>query len=379
MQKVLIVSSDDYILYQPTILNLYDFLQKDFDVTVISFEPNFLGKKKDTKRQVIYLACPEWKRKAARIVDLFTNALLKRIDKYLFRFKYRSQLVRGLKCNILTRALREVGPSHIIAVDVMPLYAALQVHAHCHFLSLEILPYDSYLRKIDKDKIQAVIIQNKSRYDYLFKGKDLPTFYIQNAPFCKDIYVNHAERRDLLWAGSIVKEFDVFKCLDFVKAYPEYHLVLKGAANEKTRQQLMADYKDLLQSGHVVINEEYLSAENFISFLSQFAIGFCFYSWDLIRNNFNYQSAPSGKLFMYLAAGVPVIACNIPAFKFVEEYEAGILIDDYEPATIYQAIKTIERDYNKYHLNSYKAATDCCFDNGAGKFKDYLLSGESMS
>ncbi|WP_315824123.1 hypothetical protein [Paraflavitalea speifideaquila] len=46
MEKVLIVSSDDFILYQPTILNLYDFLQKDFEVTIISFEPNFLGKKK---------------------------------------------------------------------------------------------------------------------------------------------------------------------------------------------------------------------------------------------------------------------------------------------------------------------------------------------
>ncbi|WP_315824124.1 hypothetical protein [Paraflavitalea speifideaquila] len=286
-------------------------------------------------------------------------------------------MVRRLKSHILINALEKASYSHLIAVDIMPLYAAQQVQDRCHFLSLEILPHDSYLRKIDKDKIQSVIIQNKSRYDYLFKGKDLPTFYIQNAPFCKDIHVNHEERRYLLWAGSIVKEFAVFKCLDFVKAYPDYKIVLKGAANEQTRRELMAGYKDLVQSGNAVINEDYLSAEDFIGYLSKFAIGFCFYSWDLIRSNFNYQSAPSGKLFMYLAAGVPVIACNIPAFKFIEAYEAGILIDDYEPATIYKAIKAIEADYNKYHLNSYKAAYDSCFDNGAGKFRQYLLSTES--
>ena len=77
---------------------------------------------------------------------------------------------------------------------------------------------------------------------------------------------------------------------------------------------------------------------------------------------------------MYLAAGVPVIACNIPAFKFLEEFKAGILIDDYEPATIYNAVKSLEDNYDSLSENCYWAAAHFCFEKNAELFKDYLLS-----
>lgn len=377
MDKVLIISADELILYQPTILNLYDFLSTDFDVTIISFEPRFLGKKKETTRNIVYLSCPESKRKPARLADLLINAVLKRIDKYIFPCRYRSQRVRRLKYNVLLARLKQINCKRVIAVDHMPLLAAQQVYGRTHFLSLEIIPHDSYRAKTDNSLIQSVIIQNRERYEYLFHGLQLPVFYIQNAPFCRNIFINEQSRSGLLWAGSIVKEFDVFKCLDFIRAYPQYKITLKGASEEKTRRQLLAQYKDLLQSGNAVINEDYLTAEDFIKYLSAFRIGFCFYSWALVKRNFNYQSAPSGKLFMYLCAGVPVIACNIPAFRFLEEMGAGVLVDDYEPVTLYNAIQTIENKYEQYCANSYKAAARFCFDNNAGAFKDYLKSAQT--
>ena len=54
-RKLLIVTLNDYIIYQPTILNLYDALISHFDVTVISFEPEFISKKKDETRNISYL------------------------------------------------------------------------------------------------------------------------------------------------------------------------------------------------------------------------------------------------------------------------------------------------------------------------------------
>ena len=60
----------------------------------------------------------------------------------------------------------------------------------------------------------------------------------------------------------------------------------------------------------------WLAAPEYIKYVSNFRIGFCFYDWNLIKNDFNYQTAPSGKLFVYLSAGLPVIVCNIPGFKF---------------------------------------------------------------
>ena len=372
MDKVLIVTSDDYTLYQPTILNLYDFLQKDFEVSIICFEPSFLGRKKDATRNVIYLQSPFLKRKLSRLVDLCTNAVLKRLDKYLFKFTPRSEWVRRLKYKILTDHLKGYNPRHVIAVDIMPLVAAQKVFERSHFLSLEIISHDSYFKKMDTARIQSVIIQNESRYQYLFNDLKLPVFYIQNAPFCENIYIHRGTRSHLLWAGSIVKEFAVFSCLDFIRSHPEYTLFLKGAANNATREKLQEKYSDLLSNGKVVVDESYLPAGEYIKYISKFSIGFCFYGWKLIKNNFNYQSAPSGKLFMYLAAGVPVIACNIPAFEFLKEFKAGVLVDDYEPATIYNAIKTIENDYEKYRENCYAAAGMFCFDNNAVKFSAHL-------
>src|SRR4051812_42007638 len=101
MRKILIVSSDDFILYQPTILNLYDFLKSDFEMTILTFEPEYLGKQKDTTRNIVYLQMPSRKRKIFRFTELAINFFLKRIDKYFFRLKWRLELTRSLKCNLL--------------------------------------------------------------------------------------------------------------------------------------------------------------------------------------------------------------------------------------------------------------------------------------
>lgn len=45
-RKLLIVTINDYIIYQPTILNLYDALSPYFDATIISFQPQFISKKR---------------------------------------------------------------------------------------------------------------------------------------------------------------------------------------------------------------------------------------------------------------------------------------------------------------------------------------------
>lgn len=53
-KKVLILTLNDYILYQPSILNLYDALEPHFEVEVISFLPHG-SKAKETNRNVTYL------------------------------------------------------------------------------------------------------------------------------------------------------------------------------------------------------------------------------------------------------------------------------------------------------------------------------------
>ena len=373
MKEILIVSADDILLYQPTILNLYDYLKDYFNVRIISFEPKFLGKKKDISRNIIYLSTGKLINRILRLADLIVNAPLKRVDKFIFPIKFRAQFVRNYKYRILLCELKKHKPEHVIAVDFMPLYAAQKVFGKANLLSLEILPYDPFRKLIDEKKIASLIIQNEERAEYLFSGIDFKIFYLQNAPLCSSQYFNAGRREGLIWAGTITKIFSVFECINFIKAFPEFSLVLKGAIPLYTKNEIEMNYKELITSGRIVIDSEYLSAPEYIKYVSNFRIGFCFYDWNLIKNDFNYQTAPSGKLFVYLSAGLPVIVCNIPGFKFIEDYQAGILINDYKPETILNAIKIIEANYSLYQNNCYRAFNDFCFNKNVEAFKLFLL------
>ena len=163
-------------------------------------------------------------------------------------------------------------------------------------------------------------------------------------------------------------------CIEFFNQYPQYKLILKGGGDKKTAKKIHKEYKHLLDSSKIIIDREYLPENLFIEYLSQFRIGFCFYDWSLIKESFNYQTAPSGKLLMYLAAATPVIACNIPGFRFIEESKAGILIDDYDPETINAAVKEIESNYDQYSINCYNLAKGLSFDKKVQPYVQFLLS-----
>ena len=277
MRQVLIVSTDDILLYQPSILNLYDFLEKDFNVKIISFEPQYLGKKKELSRNVIYVSY-SYMAKIYRFVDLIINAVLKRANKFFAKIKFRSQLIRAHKYRLLIKELKKHTSQHVIAVDLMSLCATQQVFVSAHFLSLELLQDDPYYKKINFNKILSVIIQNSDRYNYLFPKIFLKTFYIQNAPFHDNKCINNNPRNGLIWGGTVVKEFGVLFCLDFVRAYPEYKLELKGAVEKKTAQLISKKYGDLIESKKIAFNNTYLSIREFIHYLSNFEIGYLSFS-----------------------------------------------------------------------------------------------------
>lgn len=376
MRKITIVSSDDIILYQPTILNLYDLLKLDFEINIISFTPEYLGKKREQDKNIDYITPNKYIKFIYRKSDLLLNAFLKRVDKYFIKTQHRASFYRDFQARLLAKSLKKYIGNVIIAVDPMPLYVAQKTTGSAHFLSLEMIPNDPYFKKVDASKIISVIIQNQYRYDFLFKEKIIRTFFIQNAPLQNTSYINQSNREGLIWAGTIVKDFAILDCLNFIEKHNEYTLTLKGAFEKSTQMIIENNYQHLLSSNRVKVNNEYLKAEDFIKFISNFKIGFCFYNWDLIKSNYNYETAPSGKLFVYLAAGVPVIASNVKAFKFLETAGAGVLVDDYEPETLYNAIQKIEIDFQNYSSNAYKAFQNNCFDINAIPFKAYLLNNE---
>jgi glycosyltransferase involved in cell wall biosynthesis len=75
---------------------------------------------------------------------------------------------------------------------------------------------------------------------------------------------------------------------------------------------------------------------------------------------------------MYMAAGTPVVACNIPGFQFIKEAGAGILIDNYQPATILKAIREIESNYKLYSDACLRIAEESSFDKNVAPYIAFL-------
>jgi glycosyltransferase involved in cell wall biosynthesis len=272
----------------------------------------------------------------------------------------------------LERYLRNVQADELLAVDIPALSVTQRVFGKCHFFSLELYPGDPFREKVNVSNILSVIIQNRERYDYLFPGVQLPVFYIQNAPVFKEEMIRSYPRKDLIWAGTIVRQFAVIDCIEFIRNYPSYHLVLKGGAERKTLRHINEHYRELIQTERIIVDRGYLASGDFIDYLAHFKIGICFYGWETIRKSINYQTAPSGKLFMYMAAGVPVVACNIPGFRFIAEFRAGVLIDDYRPETILTAVQQIEQDYDNFSQACYAVARHFSFDKDVRPFIDFI-------
>ena len=373
-KKILIATLNDYIVYQPTILNLYDELVHDFDVEIISFEPSFISTDKDSSRNIRYIRVPNIIKEISNKIDFIMNKLSGIIRKIIPAYKYKYIYYNRALPAALKSALRKSSADHVIAVDIPALYVCQQVFGNVHFLSLEIDRSNPFLGKIDTQAIRSVVIQNQVRLDHLLPGYRGPSFFIQNAPVFEQPMKPVSDRKDFIWAGTLLERFGVIECINFFKAYPQYRLELKGGAEKRTLQRINDDYADLVNKKIIHINREYLPGTAFLEYLSKFRIGFCFYSWQLINTDFNYRTAPSGKLFMYMAAGVPVIACNIPGFAFVEEFQAGVLIDNYEPATILDAVNRIESSYSMYVEGCYKVARHFDFRASAKPYLEFLYT-----
>ena len=369
--KILILFDGRHVAYSPTITQLYDVLSNDYDVTIFAeTSKKFVGQKL-TGRKVIYYEYlkkkPTFIYKAyyAFIVLKNKEAKLLRDNKIKFpEYYYKFRRLKNL--------LQADHYKRVIAVDIKNLFYCSLLKQRVDFISLEIGIAENLLPLIDASLIDCVIIQSKERLDYLFKNNPFTVFFIQNAPVFKELSHN-PERKGLLYGGTAWNPFGFYHCLDYLRVFKNEKLTVNGAVPEADRKKINKLYKDLLDEGRLVINETYIENDLLVDYFSQFEIGFCFYNFEVKWiNHFNYKSAPSGKLFKYLAAGVPVVCSDIIGFKFVTEYKCGVLIADLNPEKINEAIKQIRDNYSEYVNNAITAAKHFSFDKAVKPYLDFI-------
>lgn len=369
MKKILVVYPDPYLSYSPSTLNLYDALSVEFDVSILTFEPdaNF-SSQKITDKKVIYL-------KAAPADDgSFKKKILKKLAS-VFAFNKQKNNLLTYKAKALIKVIKQFEGA-IIAVDFFALWCVQKTGRQAHLLSLEIHEKDRY-REACSISVQSVIIQTAERYNFLFPGKLINTFYVQNAPvFIEEKNIDITKRRsnDLIFCGSAIPGFGIFSCLEFLKDFPSYTLTLKGAVPEFVEKIIKEKFADLLQQKRLIIDAAYLSATQLNCFISRFRIGFVFYDqlrFDFVKK-FNYITAPSGKMFQYYNAGVPVIGSNISGLSSVADFKTGVLIDSLGSAAIKNAIDKIESNYAYFATNAQEASRYFDFNKNITPFIKYL-------
>ena len=371
MNKVLILFNGANLSYSPTVIGLYDRLAERFDVSVVAQSPKTFDNQPLTGRKVIYKR--ELPGKFALKVKSAVYSLAALFDRDIARLKKM-----GMKAHVVfdfkqIRAhIESIQPDHIIAVDFNNLLYMQVLEKRTELLSLEILPGDEFYKNCDFENIDSVIIQTPERYEHLFGSREFKTFFVQNAPVYKP-FPAPAERRGLIYSGTAWNPFGFFHCLEFLRRYPEHTLTVKGALLGDAKARVANEYRDLLEDGRLIIDSEYLDDAEVVAYLTRFRAGFCFYNFELPEiNNFNYLTAPSGKMFKYFAAGVPVIGQQIPGLKPVEEFDCGVLINDLQPASIQKAVERVEENFEYYSENCLKAAAHYSFDKTIEPFVDYL-------
>lgn len=199
-----------------------------------------------------------------------------------------------------------------------------------------------FLRFVDQ-----MIVENHTRAKF---NEELYGFYpevLHNYPFVKesnqqDVKVDlhailnlHPEEKILLYQGGIQEGRGLEKVIEAVPFIKEGTVVFIGDGKIKTKlMQLVND----MQLGHRVKFLSKVPVEQLPQYTVNGYLGF------QVLNNicFNHYSASSNKLFEYMMAGVPVIACSFPEIqKVVELNHTGICVDSHDPQSIAKGVNEL--------------------------------------
>ena len=307
------------------------------------------------------------------------NTLILKLHTFITKTFGTSKFYQLLKMILLLASARSYKgwADEVIAVDSAGLWTAQKIFGQCHFMSLELFK-DRLFERCNLKLIESVIIQTQERYDYLFGDLTIKTFLIQNSPPYKPDAINRKPltSRKAIFLGNANPRNGSYFCIESMRDITDLSLTIKGAISSQDRQYIETHYSDLLKSERLILDDQYVKQEEIIEYLSQYYVGFCFYDLKCTdeTTSFNFISVPSGKLFNYYAAGVPVVGSNILGLKSVQDFNAGVLLENTSAMTILQALNYIDQHHEQLSKNCLKAAAHFDFNLAVRPFKEYLLA-----
>lgn len=195
-------------------------------------------------------------------------------------------------------------------------------------------------------RMDAMMVENDTRAKY---NEDLYGFYpyvLHNYPTEQISEVTekidlHAmldlppEEKILLYQGGIQTGRGLDKLIEAYPKFKEGTLVFIGDGRIKEELQQMVKERNLEEGIRFIPK---VPLEDLPKYTRNGYLGF------QVLNNvcFNHYSASSNKLFEYMMAEVPVVACDFPEIKkVVEENEIGVTVDSHDPDDIARGVNYI--------------------------------------
>jgi glycosyltransferase involved in cell wall biosynthesis len=369
MKTILIIFPDSHLAYSPTTLQLFKELNKSFLCKIFCFETYDYHKLKN--ENIIFS-----KRVfgAGRLI-IILKSIFPRLFNYDIRFYYRRV---QLGFHLLFNKYDE-----IIYVDPISIALSGFFYKKGTLLSLELTHNTTAFLKYLNKPISNIIIQNKARLNVYFKEINANPFFVQNAPVFNYLLTKKYKTKkenQLVFGGTATLGFGIKTCLNFIKCNEKYSLIIKGNIPSDVCKIIEEEFSKEVSRNRVILNNNYEDDEEYLINLSENYIGFAFYDTSFEEiNNINYKTGPSGKMFKYFAAGVPVIANNLEGFKPIEEFKSGVLINELNEKAILKAIHEISSNYEFYRTNCFKAAKHFSFENAINSFIDALKQKHNLN
>lgn len=272
--------------------------------------------------------------------------------------------------------------SSVVAFDAHGALAARALGRRFHFVSLELalLPL---ARHLIESHASSLMIQSSTRLEALAGDRDwsrITTYFVQNAPSFRTPPARTAapdsSRPRLVYLGSITTLHGLKAMLGMLQQWPGASLTLRGPLPPASRHMLERAAGDLVTTGRLVVDQTYLEEIDVTGYLAQFDIGLCLYEPPEGKSlDLNYRTSPSGKMFNYFAAGLPVLASGEPGLSPVTAFNAGLQVDDLSPATLATAGRAIIGGHDRFREGATRAATHFDFGRSVRPFVDAVIAG----
>ncbi len=397
-QRIIIIFPDDWLSYSPTIINLANIASHIASVHIITvdeskFQPNTFHSNDNIRLHFINLMGDSY---VFKVIKLLESCFIRLFDVFFDlgffgSIKLREIIVprtfeKFLRLLKLRKAIKEISTKDdiMIGIDNIGILSVTSLNRSVHALSLEI-GKNVFYYFIDWKYVASIVTQTFERREYWLPTqlKNIATFYVQNSPIFNAFKSPKVKNNNfkIIYLGFLSLDYNAIDTIvqSLYLLPSQYSLTLKGPKNKFTEDILISKYGNLYKDKRLSFDYSYVSNDHLLSYLNQFSIGITLYDIaTLPYYNFNVISCPSGKLFNYYHAAIPVIGNDILGLKSALDFNAGILLDELTAESIANAILKISCNYNWYSYNSKCAAKYFDFNTNISPFLQFILNNSRV-